>query len=187
MAELILASGSPRRKELLQTAGLSFKVIVADIEEKIPANAAPEDVVKSLALQKAQAVAENYPDSVVIGSDTVVVCDGAILGKPKDEADAEKMLGNLSGKTHKVCTGVAIIGREKTKNFCETTEVEFHDLSDAEIAEYVKTGEPMDKAGAYGIQGRGCVLVKCINGDYFNVVGLPVSKVYRELGDFDVR
>lgn len=187
MAELILASGSPRRKELLETAGLSFSIIVADITEVIPDGASPEEAVKSLALQKAQAVAKLYPDCVVLGSDTVVVSGGEILGKPKDEADAEKMLGELSGKIHKVCTGVAIIGPEKTKNFCETTEVEFHDLSEKEISDYVKTGEPMDKAGAYGIQGKGCVLVKRINGDYFNVVGLPVSKVYRELADFDIR
>lgn len=186
MKDLILASGSPRRKELLETAGLEFKVIVADIEEVIPKNAVPEEIVKSLALQKAQAVADKYPDSVVIGSDTIVVSNGEILGKPKDEADAIKMLEELSGRVHKVCTGVAIISKEKTKNFCETTEVEFHNLTEKEITEYVKTGEPMDKAGAYGIQGKGCVLVKRINGDYFNVVGLPVSIVYRELGDYNV-
>ena len=186
MAELILASGSPRRKELLETAGLTFRITVADITEVIPDGASPEEAVMSLAMQKAQAVAELNPDCVVLGSDTVVVNDGRILGKPADEADAKDMLRALSGKTHKVCTGVAIIGPEKTKNFCETTEVEFHELTEKEISDYVKTGEPMDKAGAYGIQGKGCVLVKRINGDYFNVVGLPVSKVYRELGDFNV-
>ncbi len=187
MSKLILASGSPRRRELLDTAGLDFDVIVADVDEKIPGGAEPQEVVKSLALQKAQAVAQMYPDSTVIGADTVVVNGGEILGKPKSEKNAEEMLAALSGKNHKVCTGVAIIKGEKIKSFCETTEVEFHPLTEKQISDYVKTGEPMDKAGAYGIQGKGCVLVKRINGDYFNVVGLPVSRVYRELDGFDVR
>ncbi|MCQ2484969.1 MAG: Maf family protein [Clostridia bacterium] len=186
MRKIILASGSPRRKELLATAGLEFEVIVADVDEIIPQNAQPQDVVKSLALQKASAVAEKYPDCVVIGADTVVVNNNVILGKPKSEADAIKMLTALSGRTHSVCTGVAIICGEKIKSFCETTEVEFYSLREDEIISYVRTGEPMDKAGAYGIQGKGCVLVKSIAGDYFNVVGLPVSKVFRELGDYDV-
>lgn len=181
MAGLILASGSPRRRELLGIAGLEFEVIVADIEEKIPEGATPQEAVMSLAMQKAEAVAVQYPESTVIGADTVVVCDGKILGKPKDESDAFDMLKSLSGRIHTVCTGAAIIRGSETKNFCEVTEVEFHELTDDEIRAYVKTGEPMDKAGAYGIQGKGCVLVKRINGDYFNVVGLPVSRVYREL------
>lgn len=186
MKKIILASGSPRRKELLTIAGLEFKVIVADVDEIIPENAEPQDVVKSLALQKASAVAEKYPDCVVIGADTVVVNDNAILGKPKSEADAIEMLSALSGRTHSVCTGVAIICGNKVKSFCETTEVEFYNLTENEIISYVRTGEPMDKAGAYGIQGKGCVLVKRIVGDYFNVVGLPVSKVFRELSEFYV-
>lgn len=186
MSKLILASGSPRRKELLSTAGLEFDVIVADVDEKIPDGAEPQEVVMSLAMQKAQAVADLYLDCTVIGADTVVVNGGEILGKPKSEQNAAEMLAALSGKIHKVCTGVAIIKGKKIKNFCETTEVEFHVLTEKQINDYVKTGEPMDKAGAYGIQGRGCVLVKRISGDYFNVVGLPVSRVYRELSDFDV-
>ena len=186
MAELILASGSPRRRELLETAGLEFRVVIADVEEIIPQGTAPEEAVTALALRKAQAVAKDYPECTVIGADTVVVHRGMILGKPKSEEDAFEMLKTLSGDTHTVCTGVAMINEDKIKNFCEVTEVEFHCLTEDEIRSYVKTGEPMDKAGAYGIQGRGCVLVKRINGDYFNVVGLPVSKVYRELGDFDV-
>lgn len=185
MAEIILASGSPRRKELLETAGLDFRIIVADIEEKIPDGATPQEAVKALAFQKAQAVANSHRESIVIGADTVVVCDGKILGKPKNEDDAFNMLRMLSGRSHTVCTGVALIKGDKAKNFCDETEVEFHKLSDEEIEAYVKTGEPMDKAGAYGIQGKGCVLVKRINGDYFNVVGLPVSRVYRELGDMN--
>lgn len=184
MNRIILASASPRRRELLEKAGLSFEIKAADIDEHISPCATPEEAVQELALQKASAVASSEPDCIVIGSDTVVACDGNILGKPKDEADAARMLRSLSGKTHEVCTGVAIIKNKKIKVFCETTEVEFYDLSDKEINDYVKTGEPLDKAGAYGIQGKGCILVKSISGDYSNVVGLPVSKVYRELGDF---
>lgn len=186
MAEIILASASPRRKELLSTAGLEFTVKVADVEEIIPENATPDKVVKSLALQKAQAVAKDNPDSVVIGSDTVVALDGVILGKPKDEEDAVRMLTALSGRTHMVYTGVALIHGEIIRNFCEATEVKFYPLTEEEICSYVATKEPMDKAGAYGIQGKGCVLVEKIIGDYFNVVGLPVSKVCRELRDFNV-
>lgn len=184
MAEIILASASPRRKELLTLAGVDFTVKVADVEEIIPENAGPDEVVKSLSLQKAQAVATENPDSIVIGSDTVVALDGVILGKPKDEADAVRMLSTLSGRRHTVYTGVALISGEKVKNFCEATEVEFYDLTKEEIEAYVATKDCMDKAGAYGIQSKGCILIRKIDGDYFNVVGLPVSRVYKELRDF---
>lgn len=186
MAEIILASASPRRKELLSTAGLEFTVRVADVEEIIDEKASPDEVVMSLALQKAQAVAKAYPTATVIGADTVVVLDGEILGKPENEQNAIEMLTALSGRSHTVYTGVAIINGEKVINFCEATQVEFFPLTEDEIRSYVATGEPMDKAGAYGIQGKGCVLVRKIDGDYFNVVGLPVSRVCRELRDFDV-
>lgn len=184
MSEIILASASPRRKELLALAGVDFTVKVADVEEVIPENASPDEVVMSLARQKAQAVAQENPESIVIGSDTVVALDGVILGKPKDEEDAVRMLKALSGRSHTVFTGVAIIRGEKISNFCEATEVVFNKLTDDEIRNYVATKEPMDKAGAYGIQGKGCILVEKIVGDYFNVVGLPVSRVYRELKRF---
>lgn len=184
MSEIILASASPRRRELLALAGVDFTVRVADVEEIIPENASPDEVVMSLARQKAQAVANERPDSIIIGSDTVVALDGAILGKPKDEEDAFRMLKTLSGRSHTVYTGVAIIQGEKINSFCEATEVVFNSLTDEEIRNYVATKEPMDKAGAYGIQGKGCVLVEKIVGDYFNVVGLPVSRVYRELKSF---
>ena len=184
MADIILASASPRRRELLALAGVDFAVKVADVEEVIPENASPDEVVKSLAIQKASAVAQENPDSIVIGSDTVVALDGVILGKPRDEEDAVRMLKTLSGRSHTVYTGVAIIHGEKTSNFCEATEVVFNSLTDEEIRNYVDTKEPMDKAGAYGVQGKGCVLVEKIVGDYFNVVGLPVSRVYRELKSF---
>ena len=184
MSEIILASASPRRRELLTLAGVDFTVRVVDVEEIIPENASPDEVVMSLARQKAQAVADESPDSVVIGSDTVVALDSVILGKPKDEEDAVRMLKALSGRSHTVYTGVALIHGEKNTVFCEATEVVFNSLTDEEIRNYVATKEPMDKAGAYGIQGKGCVLVEKIVGDYFNVVGLPVSRVYRELKSF---
>lgn len=184
MNRIILASASPRRRELMALAGYDFEVICADINETVPKNAAPEDVVKSLALQKAQAVAENHSDAVVVGSDTVVALDGKILGKPHSEREAAEMLRLLSGRKHKVYTGVAIVCGEKVKTFFDETDVEFYPLSDAEIEAYVATGEPMDKAGSYGIQGKGALLVKGISGDYFNVMGLPISKVYREMRDF---
>ena len=175
MAEIILASASPRRRELLSTAGLSFSVRVADVEEIIDENATPDEVVKSLALQKAQAVARDNPSAVVIGADTVVVLDGTILGKPENEQNAVQMLTALSGRSHTVYTGVALIKGDEVKNFCEATEVEFYDLTKEEIEDYVATKDCMDKAGAYGIQDFGSVFVEGIKGDYFNVVGLPIS------------
>ena len=183
MTDIILASASPRRSELMTLAGFRFDVICADIDEIVPEKALPQEVVMSLALQKAQAVAKDHCKSAVVGSDTVVALDGKILGKPCSEKEAAEMLRSLSGRIHKVFTGVAIVCGEKVTSFFEETEVEFYPLTDQEILDYVATGEPMDKAGAYGIQGRGAVLVKRINGDYFNVMGLPISKVYRELKD----
>lgn len=185
MTDIILASASPRRSELMTLAGFRFDVICADIDEIVPEKALPQEVVMSLALQKAQAVAKDHRKSAVVGSDTVVALDGKILGKPRSEKEAAEMLRSLSGRIHKVYTGVAIVCGEKVTSFFEETEVEFYPLTDQEILDYVATGEPMDKAGAYGIQGRGAVLVKRINGDYFNVMGLPISKVYRELKDCD--
>ena len=183
MTDIILASASPRRSELMTLAGFRFDVICADIDEIVPEKALPQEVVMSLALQKAQAVAKDHRKSAVVGSDTVVALDGKILGKPRSEKEAAEMLRSLSGRIHKVYTGVAIVCGEKVTSFFEETEVEFYTLTDQEILDYIATGEPMDKAGAYGIQGRGAVLVKRINGDYFNVMGLPISKVYRELKD----
>ena len=183
MSRIILASAAPRRRELMELAGYDFEVICADIVEAVPENVQPQEVVMSLALQKAQAVAKDHRKSAVVGSDTVVALDGKILGKPRSEKEAAEMLRSLSGRSHKVYTGVAIVCGEKVTSFFEETEVEFYPLTDQEILDYVATGEPMDKAGAYGIQGRGAVLVKRINGDYFNVMGLPISKVYRELKD----
>lgn len=178
---LILASASPRRREILQTAGLHFTVRVSDAEEVIAPGTPPQDAVQQLAAQKAAAAAKDCPGDTVIGADTVVTLDGGILGKPRDKEDAARMLRQLSGKTHEVYTGVCILHAGNTQTFYECTRVTFYPLTEEEIQAYVATGEPMDKAGAYGIQGRGCTLVQSIEGDYFNVVGLPVAALVRRL------
>lgn len=180
--ELVLASASPRRQEILKNCGFDFRVFPADIEEKVPDETAPEKVPMLLAEQKAQAVFEKFPYSAVLAADTVVVINGKILGKPKDKDDAFGMLRALSGNTHYVYTGVCIKFGNKSDSFVSKSAVEFYDLSDDEIKAYIETGEPMDKAGAYGIQGKGAVLVKAISGDYFNIVGLPIAQVSRKLG-----
>lgn len=181
MKPIILASGSPRRRELLETAGVPFTVCVSDIEEVVEAGLTPAQTVKSLAKQKALAVAKEHPKDIVLGADTVVALDGEILGKPADAEDAVAMLTRLSGKCHSVYTGVALVRKGKAFAFATQTKVWFYELTPEEIADYVATGEPLDKAGAYGIQGKGCTLVERIEGDYANVVGLPVAAVYRAL------
>lgn len=181
MTQLILASGSPRRKELLEQIGVSFTVKVSHADETIPSGMTPEEAVMHLASIKAVAVAANHKDSFIIGADTVVILDGEILGKPKDSKEAKRMLQSLSGRTHAVCTGVAIRRGKDEYLFYEKTNVTFWELTEEEINGYLETGEPFDKAGAYGIQGAGAILVKKIDGDYFSVVGLPISSLYRHL------
>ena len=181
MKKIILASSSPRRKELLTTAGVEFEIHVKDVDETIPEGIMPEEAAKMTAARKAAAVAEDYADCVVIGADTIVVANGKILGKPKDETDAKQMLSMLSGIEHEVITGVCIIENGKAETFAQISRVKFYDLTEEEISAYVATKEPMDKAGAYGIQGLGCRLVERIEGDYFNIVGLPVAEVCRRL------
>lgn len=181
MEDVILASASPRRRELLTLAGVDFTVKTADVEEKTVPGLTPEDTVKQLAEIKATAVAEKNPSCTVIGADTVVASDGKILGKPKTCEEAYEMLKSLSGKTHHVYTGVCIVKNKEKAVFAEETAVTFYELSDDEIYSYVDTGDCYDKAGAYGIQSGGCTLVKKIDGDYFNVVGLPVARLVREL------
>ncbi|MFJ7679133.1 Maf family protein [Peribacillus sp. NPDC097198] len=181
MHSLILASSSPRRKELLQFLQIPFESMNSNVDESIDENMQAEDAVQELAVRKAEAIATRYPDSWVIGSDTVVVLDGQILGKPANRADGKRMLEMLSGRTHEVYTGVAILYGERSSIFAEKTEVTFWELSEPEIERYLDSGEPFDKAGSYGIQGLGSLLVKQINGDYFSVVGLPVSRLAREL------
>ncbi|WP_096198859.1 Maf family protein [Bacillus sp. FJAT-45350] len=186
MKPFLLASGSPRRKELLEQAHLSFSVKTSSIEEFVDPNLTPADVVQSLSLQKAEAVAKVNKDAVVLGSDTVVVLDNEILGKPRDESDAKSMLQKLSGSTHKVFTGVAITDSETTKTFYSETNVTFYELSDEEIDFYIATDNPLDKAGSYGIQDFGATFVKEIHGDYFAVVGLPIASTVKELKAFGI-
>ena len=178
---LILASTSPRREELLHLAGLEFTCIPANADESIPTGVPVEDIPEYLAVKKAESVQEGHPEDVILGADTLVELDGIILGKPGDERSAFHMLQRLSGKTHHVYTGVAILKGEQKISFTTVTKVEFYSLTDEEIWDYIKTGEPMDKAGAYGIQGKGALLVKRIQGDYYTVMGLPIGDVVRQL------
>ncbi len=173
---LILASASPRRHELLTAAGLVHTVLTSEADETLPAGIAPADAVEMLSARKAAAVLPLAPkDALVIAADTVVALDGEILGKPKDEADAIRMLTALSDREHHVYTGVTVTDGEKTVTAHACTAVRMRAIQPAEIAAYVRTGEPMDKAGAYGIQGRAALFVSGIKGDYANVVGLPLS------------
>ena len=198
MSQIILASASPRRKELLEQIGLEFEICPAKGEEIIT-KTIPEEVVMELSKQKAEEVAamvatfgEEHKeittpsDILVIGADTVVAYDGKILGKPKDEEDAKRMLHMLAGNTHSVFTGVTLVlidksGRAGELVFYEKTDVTMYPMSDAEIETYVATQEPMDKAGAYAIQGKCAIYIEKIEGDYNNVVGLPIARIYQEL------
>lgn len=182
--KIILASASPRRKELLTLAGIEYEVVVSQCEETLPDGITPDKAVEELARQKAEDVFCRHDDAMIIAADTVVALGNTILGKPKDEDDAFNMLSSLSGRRHTVYTGVCIKTKDKTDIFYVATDVEFYELSEKEIKDYIATGEPMDKAGAYGIQGKGFVLVKGIHGDYFNVVGLPLSETVRHIRIF---
>ncbi len=184
--KIILASASPRRRELLTQIGVNFAVQPACGEEVITGSN-PKEVVKELSAQKAEEVAkmQQEGDWLVIGADTVVSCDSRILGKPKDEADAFVMLSMLQGHTHEVYTGVTLYwsvnGKEQKLTFAEQTKVTMYAMTAEEIGSYIKTGEPMDKAGSYGIQGKCAAFIEKISGDYNNVVGLPVARIYQEL------
>lgn len=185
MDKLILASKSPRREELLRKITDDFEIIVSEVEEVLPEGIFPEEAPVYLAALKANAVAKEHKGRIVIGADTVVILNGIILGKPKDEDDAFRMLQLLSGRTHTVITGCCITDGERERRFFESTEVEFYALTDEEIQRYIATGDPMDKAGSYGIQEKGTLFVKGIVGDFFNVMGLPIAKLYRELMKFE--
>lgn len=178
--KIVLASKSPRRSEILKTAGFDFEVRVQETDETLPVGICPEDAVVYLAAAKAKAV-DRKCDELVIGADTVVVLDGKILGKPTDKTDAFNMIKSLSGRIHSVYTGVCTMSDMGTFSFAERTDVEFLKLTDEEIEEYINTDEPYDKAGAYGIQGLASKFIKGINGDYFNVVGLPISSIYQKI------
>ena len=191
--EIILASGSPRRKELLKALGRDFSVRTSSAEDTIEEGLPPFFIAEQLSLLKASAVASEVKsegkEAVVIGADTIVVSDGKILTKPKDEEDAKRILSSLSGKWHGVITGVTVMSTKnaKSETFYVETKVHFIDLTEQQIEAYVKTGEPLDKAGAYGIQGKGGLFADRIDGDYFNVVGLPVCKLAQVLKDeFDI-
>lgn len=181
MKHIILASASPRRKEILELADLKFDVMPSDAQE-ITTKTAPNEVVMELASLKAKDIyKKSEKQSMIVGADTVVAYQGQILGKPTDEADAKRMLTMLSGQTHEVYTGVCVIEDGKTKTFYEETKVTFYEISDEQIDRYIKTGEPMDKAGSYGIQGKAAVFIKGIEGDYYNVVGFPIARFLQEI------
>lgn len=181
MKYIILASASPRRKEILELADLKFDVMPSDAQE-ITTKTAPNEVVMELASIKAKDIyKKSEKQSMIVGADTVVAYQGQILGKPTDKADAKRMLTMLSGQTHEVYTGVCIIEDGKTKTFYEETKVTFYEISDEQIDHYIKTGEPMDKAGSYGIQGKAAVFIKGIEGDYYNVVGFPIARFLQEI------
>lgn len=186
---IILASASPRRSDLLRQAGISFETVVSSIEEVIT-KTEPEEVVEELSRQKAFDVAERIleegqDDFLVIGADTVVSIDGKILGKPKNVQNAKEMLGMLQGREHQVFTGVTFVlvqaGKRQDRTFHEETEVWFYPMSNEEIDTYAESGEPEGKAGSYGIQGAGAIYIEKIKGDYNNVVGLPLARVYQEM------
>ena len=184
----ILASGSPRRRELMSLIREDFTVEIPGVDESVPDNVETEDIAEYLSGIKAGAVFDGHDNEAVVvtGSDTVVIYGDRVLGKPRSRQDAYDMLKTLSGRTHEVRTGVTVIyrtesGEEGRLSFTDHAKVEFYELTDQEIEEYISTGEPLDKAGAYGIQGRGALLVRKIDGDYYSVVGFPVGRLNREL------
>ncbi len=178
--QLILASGSPRRKELLSLFHIPFTVVPADVDETMDPAKAPCDEVARLSAKKARAV-KREPDDVVIAADTIVVCEGKVLGKPKSEENAYHMLSLLSGRDHQVMTGCTVLRGEKCETFTEVTDLHFRTLSEREIRAYIASGEPMDKAGAYGIQGGAALFCRRMEGDYYNVMGLPVCRLWQTL------
>jgi septum formation protein len=181
--EIILASGSPRRRELMGFFPFPVTVRVSQADEHMDLTRSPADEVARISCNKAEAV-NRTPADIVIGADTIVVCDGEILGKPKSEADAYRMLSMLSGRAHQVMTGVTVLQGDKKVSFTEITDVYFRSLSEKEIMDYIRSGDPMDKAGSYGIQSGACLFVEKISGDYYNVVGLPVCHLALVLKDF---
>ncbi|MDQ0339490.1 septum formation protein [Caldalkalibacillus uzonensis] len=185
---IILASSSPRRKELLNSLGLAYHIHPSQAEETFDPRNSPEMVVQKLAHQKASDVARHYEQGLVIGADTIVVLNGEVLGKPKDESEAFQMLSRLQGETHTVYSGLAVIDADSGKECvgCQGTKVLMRPMGADEIKAYIATGEPMDKAGSYAIQGLGATLVDKIEGDYFTVVGMPVALLARFLHQFGI-
>lgn len=176
-SRVILASSSPRRRQLLELIGIRHDVIPADIDESQVVGELPEQYAERLARSKSAVIADQHPEAVVIGADTIVVVDELVLGKPRDVGDAARMLAMLSGRSHTVMTAVAVSHDGKVESGVEVVDVTFMPIDDTAIAEYVATGEPMDKAGAYGIQGYGATIVRRIDGDYFAVMGLSLVRL----------
>jgi septum formation protein len=181
---LILASASPRRRELLKQAGLPFEVLAADIDESRHVGETPSNYVQRLALEKAQAIHKLHPDAVVLGADTTVALDGDVLNKPVDIADAERMLRLLAGREHQVHTGIAVVSGGEQRQHMETTTVFFSSMKDEDLAHYLASGDSLDKAGAYGIQGYAARWITRIEGDFFNVMGLPIAATVKLLEGF---
>jgi septum formation protein len=179
--DIVLASASPRRRQLLTQMGFKFRVDPADVDETLPAGAAPEDAACELAERKARAAMEKEPKALVIAADTLVAVGGRILGKPADAREAGEMLRMLRGCAHEVATGVCVAWNGKLYSACERTRVRFDDMTDEDVEHYVSTGEPLDKAGAYGIQGRAGVFISRIEGCYYNVMGLPLAALRKLL------
>lgn len=183
---VVLASASPRRRDLLDLIGIRHTVSPADTDESLRIGELPEAYAERLARAKAEKLAETSPEALIIGADTIVVIDDLVLGKPKDVGDAERMLGMLSGRSHTVMTAVAVVHGGRTVSAVELVDVTFRPLTEDEIRSYVATGEPMDKAGAYGIQGYGATIVRRIDGDYFAVMGLSLVKLVALMAELGV-
>lgn len=188
MKRIILASTSPRRREILENAGIPFEVIPGNYEEDMTLDLQPDELVKLLAKGKAHDVAKNLNEGIIIGADTFVMIDGKKMGKPKSENDAQNMLKYLSGNHSSVFTGMCVIDLESGKEYCESTEikVKFREITDEEINWYISTGEPMDKAGAYALQGKASLFIEGIEGDYWALVGLPICRLGVILGELGV-
>ena len=189
MPRIILASQSPRRKQLLEQIGIKkFDILVPQAEEDYDSALSPEEIVSSICRRKAEAALalSDDPAAIIIAADTMVFLDALRLGKPRDKAEAFAMLSALSGRTHRVCTGITLCQGTRAETRCESTAVTFRPLLEREIWAYIRTGDPMDKAGAYGVQGRAALFVSGITGDYFNVMGLPLHLLGRMLADFGV-
>jgi len=182
---IILASSSPRRKELLSRTGLVFETQESGYEEEMHLDLGPEKLAEHLSFNKAKPVSESNPDAIVIAADTFIVFNGKYLGKPKTE-EAKRMLKELSGKSHEIITGVTVMSKDKAVSFTSKATVYMKDLSSETIERYVKTGEPMDKAGAYAVQGKGAVLIEKMEGDFFGAVGLPIGRLAEELKQFGI-
>ena len=184
---VVLASGSPRRRQLLELIGIEHEVLPSNIDETLRPRETPRRHAERLAREKASAIATREPGKITIAADTIVVIDRKVLGKPRDKEDARRMLSMLSGREHTVITAVAVARGRKLRSAVEEVKVKFRRLREDEIDAYIATGEPMDKAGAYGIQGFGATIVDCVNGDYFAVMGLPLARLVTLLRDLGVR